>query len=435
MEQPPGFVNPAYPNHVCKLHKALYGLKQAPRAWFNKFTNFLIEFGFSCSNADPSLFTYHRGSHTLVLLLYVDDVLLTGSSPELVNTLIHELSTQFSMKNLGAIHYFLGIQAHHHDNGLFLNQSTYAEEILYEAGMANANPMPTPLPTRLAAAFRDTDLFPDPTYFRSIAGKLQYLILTRPDIQFAVNFVCQRMHSPTMTDFSLLKRILRYIRGTTAFGLHLHKNTSLSLTSYSDSDWAGCQDTRRSTTGFCVFLGSNIISWCAKRQPTVSRSSTEAEYRALAYTASELTWINSLLRDLRIPQSAPALLHCDNLFAVHLSANPGFHSRSKHIEVDYHYIRERVALGVVEIKHIPAAHQVADNFTKPLPRSSFLHLRAKLGVGTLPITSLREGESQTPLLRPELHHVNGEEEKKMAHDEEEGKKMGSDMGINNVQNR
>lgn len=158
----------------------------------------------------------------------------------------------------------------------------------------------------------------------------------------------------------------------------------------------GCHDTRRSTTGCCVFLGSNIVSWCAKRQPTVSRSSTEAEYRALAYTASELTWINYLLRDLRVPQPAPALLQCDNLSTVHLSANPGFHSRSKHIEVDYHYIREHVALGVIEIRHIPASLQVADIFTKSLPRSSFAALRSKLGVGTLPITSLREGESQAP---------------------------------------
>lgn len=398
-----------YNNHVCKLHKALYGLKQAPRAWFNKFTNFLIEFGFTCSNADPSLFTFHHGNQTLVLLLYVDDVLLTGDTPDLITTLIQDLSNKFSMKNLGDIHYFLGIQAQSHDTGLFLNQTTYAQEILYEAGMASTNPIPTPLPIRLDAAFKDTTLFPDPTYFRSIAGKLQYLTLTRPDIQFAVNFVCQRMHSPTMSDFSLLKRILRYIRGTFAFGLHLYKDSSLSLTSYSDSDYAGCQITRRSTTGFCVFLGSNIVSWCAKRQPTVSRSSTEAEYRALAYTAAELTWINSLLRDLRVPQPAPALLQCDNLSAVHLSANPGFHSRSKHVEVDYHYIRERVALGVIEIQHIPAALQVADIFTKSLPRRSFTDLRTKLGVGILPTTSLRGSESQATTLLIQTESRNGGE--------------------------
>lgn len=152
------------------------------------------------------------------------------------------------------------------------------------------------------------------------------------------------MHVPTQTDFGYLKRILRYIRGTTSYGIHMYRDISLLLSAYSDSDWAGCHDTRRSTTGFCVFLGSNLVSWCAKRQPTVARSSTEAEYRALAQTAAELTWVNFLLWDIRIPQPGPATVQCDNLSAVHLSANPVFHARSKHFEVDYHYIRQRVAL-------------------------------------------------------------------------------------------
>lgn len=205
------------------------------------------------------------------------------------------------MKDLGEIHYFLGIQAQYHDHGLFLSQTSYAEKILFEAGMASANPMPTPLPTRLDAIYKDTTLFPEPTYFRSIAGKLQHRTLTRPGLQFAVNLVCQRMHSPTMTDFVMLKRILRYIRETTTYGLHMFNDSSLTLNAFSDSDWVGCHDTRRSTTGFCALLGNNVVSWCAKRQPTVSRSSTEAEYRALAQTACELMWLNYVLRDLRIP--------------------------------------------------------------------------------------------------------------------------------------
>lgn len=173
VEQPPGFENPNYPNHVCKLHKALYGLKQAPRAWFNKFANFLLEFGFKCSPADPSLFTYHRGTDSMALLLYVDDVLITGNSSALIDCLISTLSSSFAMKDMGPINYFLGIKAQFHEKGLFLDQTAYAEEILREAAMDTANPMPTPLPTRLDAAFKDTELFPQPSYFRSIAGKLQ----------------------------------------------------------------------------------------------------------------------------------------------------------------------------------------------------------------------------------------------------------------------
>ena len=194
-----------------------------------------------------------------------------------------------------------------------------------------------------------------------------------------------------MTDFQYLKRILRYVCRTSQYGLHLYKESSLDLNAYSDSDWAGCQEIRRSTTDFCAFLGSNMVSWCAKRQPTVSRSSTEAEYRALAETALELTWISYLLRDLQVPQNFPALLQCDNLSAIHLSANPSFHRRSKHIEVDYHYIRECVGLGVVEVRHIAAEFQLADIFTKSLPRRAFTQLRSKHGVGVLPITSLGGG--------------------------------------------
>lgn len=176
-------------------------------------------------------------------------------------------------------------------------------------------------------------------------------------------------------------------------GLHLSNSNNLLITAFSDSDWAGCKETRRSTTGFCTFLGPNLVSWCAKRQPTVSRSSTEAEYRSMAETAAELTWISALLRDLKVPQLGPAILHCDNLSAVQLSVNPGFHARTKHFELDWHYIRERVALGLIETRHISAAFQTADIFTKPLPKAAFIHHRHKLGVGYSPTSSLKGGVS------------------------------------------
>lgn len=197
------------------------------------------------------------------------------------------------------------------------------------------------------------------------------------------------MRSPTESDFALLKRVMRYLRGTSSMGLHISQHNNLSLLSYSDSDWAGCKDTRRSTSGFCALLGSNVIFWSAKRQATVSRSSTEAEYRALATSASELTWISSVLCDLRVPQPQTAVLRCDNLSAVDLCANPVLHNRSKHFDVDYHYVRERVALGVLEVQHISAAYQLADIFTKSLPRRVFQDLRNKLNVRHPPTIRLR----------------------------------------------
>lgn len=186
------------------------------------------------------------------------------------------------------MHYFLGVQPHFHTNGLFLSQEKYATDLLITAGMADCAPMPTPLPLQFDKVFGQHELFPEPTYFRSLARKLQYLTLTRPDLQFAVNFVYQKMHSPTLVDFNLLKRILRYLKGTLQIGVNLNAYTDFTLRAYSDSDWTCCKETRKSTKSFCTFLGSNVISWSAKRHPTVSRSSTEAEYRTLSLAATEV---------------------------------------------------------------------------------------------------------------------------------------------------
>lgn len=290
-------------------------------------------------------------------------MLLTGSNSELIGKLLQSLSHEFRMKDMGKLSYFLGIQAHYHSQGLFLNQHKYAEDLLVTSGMSDCAPAPTPLPLQLHKVAGQEELFDQPTFFRSLAGKLQYLNLTRPDIQFAVNFVCQKIHSPTVADFTLLKRIIRYVKGTIDYGISFTANTDFTLKAYSDSDWAGCQDTRRSTGGFCTFLGSNIISWSAKRQPYVSRSSTEAEYRCLSDTAAEITWLKDMLLDIGMPVSLPPELFCDNLSAVYLSANPALHKQSKHFATHYHYVREQVAEGSLIVHHIPSIHQLADIFT------------------------------------------------------------------------
>lgn len=220
------------------------------------------------------------------------------------------------MKDMGPLSYFLGIQAKFTPTGLFLNQEKYAMDLLQIAGMSDCAPMPTPLPLQLDRVPHQNQIFEDPTYFRSLAGKLQYLTLTRSDIQFAVNLVCQKMHKPTLSDFHLLKIILRYLKGTVQMGVYLTSESDSVLRAYCDSDHAGCEETRRSTGGLCTFLGSNIISWSAKRQPTVSRSSTEAEYRALSDTAAELTWLTSLLSEIGFKQMQPAEVYCDNLLQI-----------------------------------------------------------------------------------------------------------------------
>ncbi|XP_019086118.1 PREDICTED: uncharacterized protein LOC109126778 [Camelina sativa] len=240
MQQPPGFKDSNYPSHVWKLNKAVYGLKQAPRAWFDKFSSFLLKFGFECSFKDPSLFVYLKNNDIIILLLYVDDMALTGNNPQLINALLQSMNDEFRMKYLGRLSYFLGLQAHYNTDGMFLNQHKYAEELLLAARMTDCAPASTPLPLELQKVKGQDDLFDQPTHFCSLAGKLQYLTLTRPDIQFALNLVCQRMHAPIVADFTLLKRIIRYIKGTIDYGVSFSKNVDFTLRAYSDSDYAGC---------------------------------------------------------------------------------------------------------------------------------------------------------------------------------------------------
>ncbi|XP_019099586.1 PREDICTED: uncharacterized protein LOC109132433 [Camelina sativa] len=316
---------------------------------------------------------------------------LTGNNPQLISVLLQSMHDEFRMKDLGRLSYFLGLQAHYHTTGMFLNQHKYAEDLLLAASMADCAPASTPLPLELQKVKGQDDLFDQPTHFRSLAGKLQYLTLTRPDIQFAVNLVCQRMHAPTVADFSLLKRIIRYIKGTVDFGISFSKNADFTLRAYSDSDYAGCQTTSRSTGGFCTFLGNNLISWSAKRQNSVSRSSTEAEYRCLSDTAAEVNWIKDMLDNIGMPLTHAPELYCDNLSAVYLSANPTLHKKTKHFKVHYHYVREQVADGSMIVYHVPATHQLADIFTKSLPLQVFNDLRYKLGVVSPPTQSLRGG--------------------------------------------
>ena len=198
---------------------------------------------------------------------------------------------------------------------------------------------------------------------------MQYITLTGLDIAYSVNKVCQFLHAPTTVHWTAVKRILRYLRGTISVGLRLSKCESVLVSAFSDADWAGCPDDRRSTCGFAVFFGSNLISWNARKQATISRSSTEAEYKALANATTEVIWIQTLLKELGVPQPRAACLWCDNIGATYLSANPVFHARRKHIEVDYHFVRERVSQKLLDIWFIPTGDQLADDFTKALSTS------------------------------------------------------------------
>ncbi|GKE40985.1 copia protein, partial [Tanacetum coccineum] len=263
--------------------------------------NYVSSIGFIHSKSDHSLFIYKSGRDIAYILLYVDDIILTASSDSLRQHIMKLLADEFAMKDLRPLSYFLGIAVSRTIDGLFFNQTKYAREILERAGMTRCKPSHTPVDTKAKLSTVVGSLVSDPTYFRSLAGALQYLTFTRPDISYAVQQICLHMHDPYDGHIAVMNRILRYIQGTLHYGLHLYKSSTIDMVSYTDVDWAGYPDARRSTSGYCVYLGDNLVSWSSKRQPTLSRSSAEAKYRGVANVVSESCWLRNLLLELQIP--------------------------------------------------------------------------------------------------------------------------------------
>ena len=373
MVQPQGYIDPSHPSHVCKLLKSIYGLKQAPRAWFESFTSQLLHLGFLASNADSSLFVFKNKTVIAYLLLYVDDIVLTSNTLAYLDHLIQQLSTVFDLKDLGPLHYFLGLQVTRSSSGLFLNQAKYAHDLIKKHNMLTSKPAKSPSYPNTRLSLYEGDLLPDPHAYRSFVGALHYLTFTRPGISFSVHQVCQYMFAPTTVHLATAKRILRYLQGTLNHGIAFTPGP-LHLSAYTDADWAEDPDDRRSTSGYLVYLGFNPITWSAKKQATVSRSSTESEYRAFAIASAELCWIRTLLKDLGIFLSQTSILWCDNVSTLSIASNPVFHARIKHIEVDFHFVRERVLCKDLEVKFVSTVDQLADIFTKSLPTQRFIDL-------------------------------------------------------------
>ncbi|WOG94987.1 hypothetical protein DCAR_0314288 [Daucus carota subsp. sativus] len=365
MHQPLGYRDRAHPDYVCLLRKSIYGLRQSPRTWSEKFADFVLSIGFIRSKCDTSLFVYRNGSHMAYILVYVDDIILTASSDDLRVSIIKLLSSEFAMKDLGPLSSFLGISVTRHKAGMFLSQKNYAQQIIERAGMSSCKSSPTPVDTKAKVSASVGSVFENPSLYR----------------------ICLHMHDPRVTHMQALKRIIRYIQGTQDYGLHLYSSSQSSLVSYTDADWGGCPDTRRSTSGYCVFLGDNLISWSSKRQPTLSKSSAEAEYRGVANVVSESCWLRNLLLELHCPVTKATVVYCDNVSAIYLSGNPVQHQRTKHIEMDIHFVREKVARGEVRVLHVPSRYQVADIFTKGLPRVLFEDFRDSLSVRLPPAST------------------------------------------------
>ncbi|GKV26434.1 hypothetical protein SLEP1_g35734 [Rubroshorea leprosula] len=380
MAQSAGFIDQTLPHHVYKLKKAIYGLKQAPRAWCTKLKKFLLACGLVNSRSDCSLFIHNNARIVIYVLVYVDDIFITNNNTSFISYLINKLGEKFSLKDLGELNLFLGVEAIKTSAGLFLSQHRYINDLLQKSKMDGAKTVATPMSSLSLSPHNGSPTLFDAIAYRKLVGSLQYLSSTRPDISFVVNKLSQYMHCPTELHWQAVKHILRYLKGTMFHGLLIRSSSNLALHAFSDSDWAGDKDTFASTTGYLVFLGATPISWKASKQKAIARTSTEAEYRALAAISFELVWVLHLLSELGLHFGNPPVLYCDNVGATYLISNPVMHSRMKHIAIDLHFIRDLVDKRILRVYHIASADQLADGLTKPLSSFCFALLCSKIGV-------------------------------------------------------
>ncbi|XP_025636079.1 uncharacterized mitochondrial protein AtMg00810-like [Arachis hypogaea] len=321
---------------------------------------------------------------TIYLLAYVDDILVTGSASNEIDRLIVNLNKVFTLKDLGEMSFSLGIEAERTVTGsLVLKQTKYIRDLLKRVDMVSAKAIPTPMISNLKLTTSGA-VFDEPSLYRSIVGGLQYATITRPDIAFAVNEVSQFLHTPLEQHWKAVKRILRYLAGTSDMGLEFNKSEDFRILAFSDSDWAANPVDRKSTTGYCVFLGSNLISWSSRKQVSMSRSSTEAKFRALADVMTNTMWLQKLLFEMHFPQDSSPTLFCDNQSTVLMSQNLILYSRSKHFKIDLHFVRNKVVQQQAHVVHIPSFDQIADVLTKPLSHDAFVRFRTKLRLVSQP---------------------------------------------------
>jgi hypothetical protein len=389
LEQPKGFEVHDRASHVCHLKKAMYGLKQGPRAWYSRIDCYLQSIGFVKSDVDSNLYLLIKEGYILILVLYVDDLFLTGAET-LITACKQDLAKEFEMKDLGLMHYFLGLEMWQQKGEAFLGQGKYTVEILKRFGMEDCKPMATPMITNLKKLNSSKSEKVNPTIYRQLVGCLMYLTNTRPDICFVVNILSQHMVDPRRVHWVAAKHILRYLKGTIEYGLQYLQGDQVKLVGYSDSDWARSTADRKSTFGCYFTLGSGMISWYSRKQRLVVLSSAETEYMAASRASCEAIWLRKILVDLFDTKLDPTTIYCDNQSCIKLSENPVFHDRSKHIEIRYHLIRDRVQKGAVKLQYVSTNEQVADILTKGLPKGKFEYFQEKLGVIENPFLTKRE---------------------------------------------
>ena len=335
MHIPVGLETTSNFNEVCRLQKSLYGLKQSPKAWFERFTKVVKGYRFVQCQSNHTLFVKHFSEGKLaIIIVYVDDIILTGNHEEKIDLLKKLLTKEFEIKDLGNLKYFLIMEIARSKKGIAVSQLKYVLDLLNETMMLGCKPVETPMDTTIKLEESDGSAPVDKGRYQSLVGKLVYLSLTRPDIGFSVSMVSQFMNNPTEKHMTAVTRILRYLKMTSGKGLFFQRTSKKEIENFSDIDWASSAIDRRLTSGYCSFVWGNLVTWRSKKQSVVSRSNAEAESHAIAQGIYEGIWLNRLLKELQVPLKHPIVLYCDNQAAISIAKNPVHHDQIKHVEID-----------------------------------------------------------------------------------------------------
>ena len=387
MKQPEGYTVKGKEKFVCKLKKSLYGLKQSPRCWNEALDKHLKKMGFEQANSDPCIYTA-SGGELFLIAVYVDDIILAGRSDQRMKEVKDAIAGKFTVKDLGELHHFLGVKViqNKESNSIWIGQETYARELIKKFKMEESNAVSTPiqLGSNLVKAVEEDDMF-DQEIYQSAVGSLLYLSTrTRPDISYAVSSVARFTSKPTKQHWTAVKRIFRYLNGTISLGLLYSKDKEKECTGYSDADWAGDVNDRKSTSGYVFKLSGAAISWRSKKQSCVALSTAEAEYIALASATQESVWLQELLSSMKETIVKPATIFEDNKSAICLAKNPQYHGRAKHIDIKHHFIRQRVQDGDIKLEFCKSEDMIADMLTKGLSSYQFAKLREMAGLKKKP---------------------------------------------------
>ncbi|CAL2238905.1 unnamed protein product [Prunus armeniaca] len=380
VDQPQGFVKKDEETKVYKLHKALYGLKQAPRAWYDEIDAYFNKAGFKKSPSEATLYVKAEGSDVLIVSLYVDDIVYTGSSSQMIEEFRRDMMEHYEMTDLGVLHHFLGMGLIQSKQNIFLHKRKYGQKLVEKFGLKDCKIVATPLAMNERLSKNDGSEAADEGEYRQIVGSLLYLTATRPDIMFAASLLARFMHNPTKKHMGTAKRVLRYIQGTIDFGIVFEKGKETTLIGYCDSDWAGSEDDMRSTSVYAFTLGSGVFSWASIKQNTVALSTAEAEYVSATEATSQAKWLRFVLEDFGEEQIEGTQIMCDNTSAIAMAKNPVFHQKSRHINRKFHFIREAIQAKEIELVYCRTDEQIADILTKALPKDRLAYLRELLGV-------------------------------------------------------